>query len=202
MGLGKAELSFTVIDASKLPEPRVPRWAVLGRSNVGKSSLLNAMIHPQKLFRSGGRAGQTIGLIGVKVHMGQSEKSIIEIVDLPGYGFSHAHAGDPFAEDLIEALRAQQGSCALHWLWLCEGGRSPDNLDVHCLNWLRGEPFTFIFTKSDRIGKNKRQACEKEWISFTKSASESLHWTSSKTGEGMALLQKEARQFLRKYYEA
>ena len=67
MGLGQAKVSFTVLRAQDLPVAKYPRWAVIGRSNVGKSSLLNALVHPKKLFRTGSTPGLTQGLIGVEV---------------------------------------------------------------------------------------------------------------------------------------
>ena len=77
MGLSEVapEVSFTVWNPEDLPEGRVPRWAVLGRSNVGKSSFLNALTHPKSLFRTGRRPGVTVGLIGVHMQLTKSSRS-------------------------------------------------------------------------------------------------------------------------------
>jgi len=198
MGLGRADLSFTVLKADQVPLGRHPRWAVVGRSNVGKSSLLNALIHPQTMFRTGKTPGVTRGLIGAHVWMGQSEKSILEIVDCPGYGF--AKAGEDFTaswQDLLDALKVQSQETGLHWIWLVDPQRSPGDLESQMLQWIGQEPFSLIFTKSDLVGKSKRVLTERAWKAWIERSSETVLWVSSKSAEGFQDLQKRAKSFVR-----
>jgi GTP-binding protein len=197
MGLGKATLSFTVLTAEDLPEGKFPRWAVLGRSNVGKSSLLNALIHPQKLFRTGSNPGVTTGLIGVKVMLGNHVKSTLEIVDVPGFGFAINPKRRDW-ENLGEALNAKSENTGLMWLWLVDVSREPDELDHNVSRWLGMRPYRLVYTKSDQIKKSQRPKHEKRWGQFVERATEHSIWASSLDGEGMEDLAKAARNFLRK----
>ena len=195
MGLGKATLSFTVLRAQDLPEAQFPRWAVLGRSNVGKSSLLNALLHPFKMFRTGSTPGLTQGLIGVQVRLGQSEKTTLEIVDVPGFGF----ALNPKRRDwekLGISLMEKANDQPLMWLWLVEASREPDELDREVAKWLGTQLFKIVFTKADRISKNKRQSLEKKWQDFVQRSAEASVWASAKSGEGIESLAKSARNYL------
>jgi GTP-binding protein len=198
MGLGRADLSFTVLRAVDVPEAQRPRWAVVGRSNVGKSSLLNALIHPQTLFRTGKTPGVTRGLIGARLWMGKSEESVLEIVDCPGYGF--AKLGDSVMEqwqELLEALKSSSHEKGLQWIWLVDPQRQPGDLEVLMLQWLGQEPFSLIFTKADLVGKTKRVLTETAWKKWIAASSESPLWVSSKSAEGMMDLQKRAKSFVR-----
>ena len=108
MGLGPAELAFTILRPDEVPLAKYPRWAVLGRSNVGKSTFLNALTHPHVFFKTGKNPGVTRGLIGVRIRLGKSEDSNLELVDMPGFGFSRGHSIDSAGWDnLGEALREQ-----------------------------------------------------------------------------------------------
>lgn len=203
MGLGKAELTFTVLDAAKVPQSTSPRWAVLGRSNVGKSSLLNALTHPQKHFRTGGKPGVTTGLIGVRVLLGKSDKSALELVDLPGFGYAkHSNSTLSKWDELIVALREKSEEKGLHWIWLADPVREPGDAELQLLEWLSTAPFTVVFTKSDQVKKSDRAACERRWNSIISRASEGPYWVSALKGEGFLDLEKSARAFVRMSSEA
>jgi len=198
MGLGKAELTFTVLDAAKVPKSTSPRWAVLGRSNVGKSSLLNALTHPQKYFRTGGKPGVTTGLIGVRVLLGKSEKSALELVDLPGFGYAkHSNSTLSKWDELIVALREKSEDNGLQWIWLADPVREPGDAELQLLEWLSMAPFTVVFTKADQVKKSERAASEKRWSSVISRATEGPYWVSALKGEGFSDLEKSARAFVR-----
>lgn len=199
MGLGKAELSFAALEPSRLTASEFPRWAVLGRSNVGKSSLLNALIHPSKLFRVGKTPGVTRGLIGVRVQLGASPSSILELVDLPGFGFAKSSEARRYQkgwERLVETLREFSQERGLMWVWLIDPGREPLEAEVEILRWLSGEPYIFVFTKADRVPRAKRKERETTWARFIDAATEGPYWVSSMDGEGIDALGGSARQFL------
>jgi GTP-binding protein len=204
MGLGKrAELTFTVLDASKVPQAKCPRWAVLGRSNVGKSSLLNALTHPHKFFRTGSKPGVTTGLIGVKVFLGQSPKSALELVDLPGFGYAkHSRSTLSKWDELVVALREKSESTGLLWVWLADPTREPAEAEFQLIEWLGMSPFSLVFTKADQVKRSQRAASEKRWSRVLERATEGPYWVSAMKGEGFAELEKSAKSFVRVYSES
>ena len=196
MGLGKAKVSFTVLQAEALPQAKYPRWATIGRSNVGKSSLLNALVHPMKMFRTGSTPGLTRGLIGVEVMLGKRPESTIEIVDVPGFGFAlNPNRGD--WENLAQALLSKSEDKGLLFLWLIDVTREPDALDYDVSRWLGPRPFRILYTKADQTKKHHREKFEKKWASFVEQATEHPLWVSALSGEGVDELGKAARNFLR-----
>ncbi|MBS1985237.1 MAG: 50S ribosome-binding GTPase [Bdellovibrionales bacterium] len=198
MGLGKSELSFTVLKPEDVPEAKHPRWAVLGRSNVGKSSLLNSLTHPIEMFKTGRTPGVTRGLIGVKVRLGKSEDSTLELVDLPGFGY--AVKGSISVDNwgvLAESLRERSQERGLLWIWLADPTRAPEELERGLLEWLGEEPFMFVFTKADAVKAKQHAQIERTWESIIANATEGPFWVSSLKGEGMEALAKSARNFVR-----
>ena len=205
MGLSEVapEVSFTVWNPEDLTEGRVPRWAVLGRSNVGKSSFLNALTHPKSLFRTGRRPGVTVGLIGVHMQLTKSSRSQFEVVDLPGYGFSEHSVADHMRWQQL-ALRLREGShaCGLQWIWLVDPARVPEAEESQMLSWLGREPFTLLFTKSDQCTSvNRRKEVESKWQSIIEHSTEGPYWVSSKSSEGLPAIFKSARSFVKNWSE-
>ncbi len=200
MGLGPAELSFTILKPEQVPPAKYPRWAVLGRSNVGKSTFLNALTHPHVFFKTGKKPGVTRGLIGVRIRLGKSEDSNLELVDMPGFGFSHGHSIDSAGWDSLgEALREQSVERGLQWIWLADPKRDPEDLEHGLADWLGSEPYTFIFTKVDGLGEAGRKRALKAWASCIEGATEGPFWTSALKGVGMDPLFNSARTFVRSH---
>lgn len=201
MGLGRSELLFTVYHAKDLPLQQAPRWAVVGRSNVGKSTLLNSLVHPQKHFRTGSKPGVTRGLIGVKVYLGKSEKSVLELIDLPGFGFALGADQDSkrWAE-LADAVRDRSPGARL-WLWLVDSHRDPLPEDQQFFQWLDGEPFILLFTKSDRDKPKQRAQLERKWKEFMLYSVEKPLWISAEKNENLDQLEKLAKNFLRQSHD-
>lgn len=198
MGMGIAEVSFTVLRPEEVPLAKHPRWAVLGRSNVGKSTFLNALTHPKEIFRTGKSPGVTRGLIGVRVQLGKSIDSSLELVDLPGFGFAKGHSIVSSGWDaLAEALRSQSEERGIMWIWLVDPRRVPEELEENLLEWLGSVPFAFVFTKIDGLRLEQRQAAERNWAPYIQTAKEGPFWTSALKGDGMDPLFKLARTFVR-----
>lgn len=197
MGLGKAILSFTVLEPEKIPMPKYPRWAVLGRSNVG-TVFLNALIHPHSMFRTGAKPGVTRGLVAANVQLGASERSTLELVDLPGFGFAKGARVERVQWTLLaEKLREKSHERGLLWLWLADPTRKPDDSEMAVAEWLGTEPYSFVFTKADQVKAKDRPAAEKIWAPCLRVATEGPYWTSAMKGEGMDAIQKSARNFVR-----
>ena len=136
-------------DVKKCPAPDRPEYAFIGRSNVGKSSLINMLVGQKNLAKVSVKPGKT-QLIN---HFIIDETWYL--VDLPGYGYAKTSLS------VKEKFQKLIGRYILHrenlycLFVLIDIRHSPQNIDVEFISWL-GEnhiPFAIVFTKADKIGK-------------------------------------------------
>lgn len=144
-----------VISAAKpadFPPPRLPELAVVGRSNVGKSSLINALVHQPGLARTSRTPGRTRLLNWFEVD------GRFHLVDLPGYGYA-AVDKDMRAgwQPLIEAYLTDRKTLA-GVLLLVDVRRGPEDEELDFVPWLQAKniPIVVALTKADKLPKNKR----------------------------------------------
>jgi len=133
-------------DLSKCPEPDRPEYAFIGRSNVGKSSLINMLTGNEKLAKTSGTPGKT-QLIN---HFSINDDWYI--VDLPGYGFAKVSQSQRKKwEKMIEDyLRKREN--LVNVFVLIDSRHSPQKIDLEFVDKLRvwQVPFTLVFTKADK----------------------------------------------------
>ena len=136
-------------DVKDCPQSTLPEYAFIGRSNVGKSSLINMLCHNPKLAKTSQKPGKTL-LINHFLINGEWH-----LVDLPGYGY--AQAGQKQREALkkmIEryCLYREQLVCLFV---LVDCRHEAQKIDLEFINWLgeNGVPFAIVFTKGDKLGK-------------------------------------------------
>ena len=145
----QAEFVISSPDVASCPSSRLPEYAFIGRSNVGKSSLINMLTHNPKLAKTSQKPGKTLlinhFLIDKRWHP----------VDLPGYGY--AQAGQKQRDKLRVMIERycllRQELCSLFVLIDCR--LEPQPIDLEFMEWL-GEnevPFAIVFTKADKLGK-------------------------------------------------
>ena len=145
----KASFVISSPDVASCPRSTLPEYAFIGRSNVGKSSLINMLTRNPKLAKTSQKPGKTLlinhFLIDDKWHL----------VDLPGYGY--AQAGQKQREKLRLMIERycllRQELCSLFVLVDCR--HEPQQIDLAFMEWL-GEnevPFAIVFTKGDKLGK-------------------------------------------------
>ena len=133
----------------KCPATDVPEYAFIGRSNVGKSSLINILGRSKSLAKTSQKPGKTLLINHFKVDNGEWY-----LVDLPGYGY--AARGKEQREKLSKIIkgyileRAQLTSLFV----LIDIRHEPQKVDIEFLDWLgdNGVPFSIIFTKADKLG--------------------------------------------------
>jgi GTP-binding protein len=134
-------------EVSKCPKSSLPEYAFIGRSNVGKSSLINMLTNQKKLAKTSGRPGKT-QLIN---HFLINEKW--HLVDLPGYGYARVSKSkkNTFQKFITNYFKQrEQLVCAFV---LVDIRHEPQPIDLNFMQWL-GEnnlPFCIIFTKSDKL---------------------------------------------------
>jgi len=133
-------------DLTKCPEPDRPEYAFIGRSNVGKSSLINMLTGNEKLAKTSGTPGKT-QLIN---HFSIDDEWYI--VDLPGYGFAKVSQSQRKKwEKMIEDyLRKREN--LVNVFVLIDSRHSPQKIDLEFVDKLRAwqVPFTLVFTKADK----------------------------------------------------
>jgi len=143
-------------DVEKCPEHQLPEYAFIGRSNVGKSSLINMLTHHAGLAKTSQKPGKTLTINHFAITT-DSEPREWQLVDLPGYGY--ARAGQAQRETLrrmIERyclMRPQLISLFV----LVDSRHEPQQIDLDFMQWC-GEnevPFGIIFTKADKLGNGK-----------------------------------------------
>ncbi|WP_333695262.1 ribosome biogenesis GTP-binding protein YihA/YsxC [Flavobacterium sp.] len=151
MKINTAEFVISNSDVAKCPKELLPEYAFIGRSNVGKSSLINMLTNHKNLAKTSSKPGKTQLINHFKINNNWF------LVDLPGYGYAKVskktkETFQKFITDYFE--KREQLVCAFV---LIDIRLEAQKIDLEFINYL-GEtevPFCLIFTKSDKIGKTK-----------------------------------------------
>ncbi len=167
MEIKSAEFVISNTNVKKCPSDSRPEYAFIGRSNVGKSSLINMLTRRKGLAMTSATPGKTM-LINHFLINGEWY-----LVDLPGYGF--AQRGKKAMEELKRIIGAyvlerEQLTCLFV---LIDSRHAPQKIDMEFINWLgeHGVPFAIVFTKADKSApgtlkanvRNFLQALAEEW---------------------------------------
>ena len=136
-------------DYEKCPKPDKPEYAFIGRSNVGKSSLINALVQKKNLAKT----SQTPGKTQLINHFQIDKKWYL--VDLPGYGYAKVSKTDreKFEKMIHEYLENREN--LLYTFVLVDIRHEPQKLDMEFMNNLgeQGIPFCIVFTKADKLSQ-------------------------------------------------
>lgn len=144
---GKIQYFRTCASIKDLPDDKLPEIVLAGRSNVGKSSLVNALGGSKKLAR----VSQTPGKTQQIIYFNMDNQAIL--ADLPGYGFSKASRtkSQGFSELCDNYFKVRKGIDLV--LLLIDIRHEPSNEDIGMLNYLNtvGLPYFLVFTKCDKL---------------------------------------------------
>jgi GTP-binding protein len=153
MEITRAEFVSSHADVKKSPPPDKPEFAFIGRSNVGKSSLINMLTNKKKLAKISGTPGKTQTINHFVIN------DSWYLVDLPGYGFATVSRDKRYEfGKMIEQyiLNRENLNCLFI---LIDVRHNPQKLDMAFIQWA-GEkeiPIALIFTKADKLTKNELQ---------------------------------------------
>ena len=170
-------------NVTKAPKDRIPEYAFIGRSNVGKSSLINMLMGRKDLAKTSGKPGKTQLINHFKINDNWF------LVDLPGYGYAQiSKKKRTIFQYFIENYFKERQQLVCTFV-LIDSRHNPQKIDLEFMQFL-GEnqiPFCIVFTKADKLGSSK---LNKQIISYKKKLLTSWETlptsfiTSSSTGLG------------------
>lgn len=169
MQIKKAEYFVSSPEVAKCPKPDRPEYAFIGRSNVGKSSLINMLCNNQKLAKTSGQPGKTQSINHFTIESTQKEKGPVTkwyLVDLPGYGYAKRSQSDRNRwEQMIDGYMRKRENLTMVFV-LIDARHEPQQNDLDFVNQLgKWEvPFSIIFTKADKEKPGAVQRHVKEFL--------------------------------------
>ena len=187
MQINKAEFLMSNTRFEFLPNDNIPEYAFIGRSNVGKSSLINMLVQRKGLAKTSSVPGKTVAINHFIVN------DAWYLVDLPGYGYAKvAKTEKQRWAGLIEGYLNADRNIELVFL-LIDMRHAPTADDLHMINFLIDNelPFVIILTKADKLNKTERAKAMKVF-SETIPCYEDIHIIpfSSQTFEGVEEVRK------------
>jgi GTP-binding protein len=152
MKVNTAEFVMSNQDITKCPIPQIPEYAFIGRSNVGKSSLINMLANVKNLAKISGKPGKT-RLIN---HFIMNKSWYL--VDLPGYGFAKASKThrNKYEKFINEYMLKREN--LMNVFLLIDSRHPPQFIDIDFMEWLgtSGIAFSIVFTKIDKLNRSQQ----------------------------------------------
>jgi len=146
MRITASEFIISNTDVSKCPNEKTPEYAFIGRSNVGKSSLINSICDRKNLAKTSGRPGKTQLINHFKIN-----KSWY-LVDLPGYGYARTSKTSKKAFQKLITTYFEKRKQLVSAFVLIDIRHDPQPIDLEFMEWLGTHyiPFSIVFTKADK----------------------------------------------------
>lgn len=188
MQIKEAEFVISNTDYRKCPKTDVPEFAFIGRSNVGKSSLINMLCGNKTLAKTSSQPGKTQCINHFLIN-----KNMMYWVDLPGYGYARTskESRDKWRKMTYDYLEFRENLACV--FVLVDGRLEPQKSDVAFINWLgeHGVPLAIVATKADKTSQNEVQhnlAALKRALSATWESLPPIFMTSALNATGKAEL--------------
>lgn len=180
----RAAFMISAADITGCPQARLPEYAFFGRSNVGKSSLINMITGVKNLARTSSTPGKTQLLNYYMV-----DEDSWYLVDLPGYGYAKVSKKSRKNWEKIIREYLLQRHTLVYTFILVDTRHEPQKSDLELITWMgeEGLPFCLVFTKADKISRNAvrrnvdeyKKILAENWEEFPP-----IFITSSNSGEG------------------
>ena len=151
MKIKSADFVISNTNIDKCPKERIPEYAFIGRSNVGKSSLINMLTERKSLAKTSGKPGKTQLINHFKINDNWF------LVDLPGYGYAKVSKKNRsiFAKFIYEYLEKRENLICT--FVLVDSRHEPQKIDMLFMEWLGQNqiPFVIVFTKMDKLSSSQ-----------------------------------------------
>lgn len=171
MEINKSEFTISSADISQCPKDNKHEYAFIGRSNVGKSSLINMLCNHKGLAKTSATPGKTLLINHFIIN------NEWYLVDLPGYGYAkRSKTVQQKLEHMISSYILQREQL-VNLFVLIDIRHDPQKIDMEFITWLgqSGIPFSIIFTKADKIGnEQKARKAAKKYMETLKDTWEEL----------------------------
>ncbi|MGI6217527.1 MAG: ribosome biogenesis GTP-binding protein YihA/YsxC [Coriobacteriales bacterium] len=187
----KVEFKASYGSLDQLPSPIYPEISFAGRSNAGKSSIMNKLFGRKSLVKVSSVPGKT-------ANINFFETGGVWFVDLPGYGYAKVSKAEKKRwGELIEGYFSENRKFALVVL-LVDIRLEAQELDIQMIDFLsqKGLPFVVALTKADKISKSKRQQAMKLLGNQLGLTEDQMIITSATTGEGVDKLKRKIEESL------
>lgn len=151
MKIVSADFVISNSEVKKCPKEHIPEYAFIGRSNVGKSSLINALVDRKSLAKTSGRPGKTQLINHFLINKDWF------LVDLPGYGYARVSKSEKKTfQKFITNYFVQREQLVSAFI-LVDSRHEPQKIDLAFMEWMatHGVPFYIVFTKSDKLTKTQ-----------------------------------------------
>jgi len=154
MKINYADFIISSTTWTKCPDPKMPEYAMIGRSNVGKSSLINMITGRKKLAKISGTPGKTITINHFQIN------GEWYLVDLPGYGYARRSKTERAKwEKMIKGYILNRENL-MTLFTLIDVRHEPQKNDMEFIEWLgmSNIPFVMVFTKADKLTRNQLES--------------------------------------------
>ncbi len=192
MKIISAEFTISAAKPEQFPKDSKPHIAFAGRSNVGKSSIINSLLHRKSLVKTSATPGKT-QLINFFLINGN-----FYFVDLPGYGYARVpqavtDAWAPMIEGYFKESPQLAGVVVL-----LDSRREPDDRDMRLIEWLAQYdiPAVFALTKADKLNRQESERAKRQ-VQEALGLASPLRLTSAKNGQGIGELWSEIMKRIR-----
>ncbi|MBO4839857.1 MAG: YihA family ribosome biogenesis GTP-binding protein [Bacteroidaceae bacterium] len=193
MQIKSAEFLISSARIDQCPKSNLPEYAFIGRSNVGKSSLINMLTGNGKLAKTSATPGKTILINHFVIKEqgvgGKGQENTWYLVDLPGYGYAKRSKKDAEKFEHMITTYILDREQMTNLFLLIDVRHEPQQIDMEFMEWLgeNGVPFSIVFTKGDKVSKGKLKGNVEHYLTELKKQWEELppyFVTSSETKMG------------------
>ncbi len=181
MQIKQSKFLISVASSGKLPEYSAPEIAIAGKSNVGKSSLINFLVNNKKMAKTSATPGRTRLLNYFEINNGE-----FNLVDLPGYGYAKASKVEKDKWGALIEGYFQNSENLKHVLVLVDSRHEPTQDDIQLVSYFfyYHIPFTIIATKTDKLSRQQISKSRKRIAETFRIGTSDVIMTSAETRQG------------------